>query len=102
MPSTEQDQNEINLTIPIRPRRNRSEIRCSHTGEAFHPSTDIYTNGHYSVKLGLWFSNHFNYQEYCFQRSIHAYENVAFRNQMAKYFTARNIPSNIDVENTDN
>lgn len=88
MPSQEEFQNDFDQHVPIRPRRgNRGEIRCAQSGEVFHPSTDIYTNGHYSHKLGMWFSNSYYYNEYCFVNSIHAYENTSFRNQMAKYFT---------------
>ena len=88
MPTHEDFQNENNHSFVPRSRRmNRGEIRCAQSGEVFHPSTDIYTNGHYSHKLQMWFSNTYYYNEYCFVNSIHAYEDSAFRNQMAKHFT---------------
>ena len=34
----------------------------------------------------MWFSSTYYYNEYCFVNSIHAYEDPAFRNQMAKHF----------------
>lgn len=64
----------------------RGEIRCANSGEVFHQSTDIYSNGFYAYKLQLWFCSTFDYNEYCFNNSICAYSNPAYRNQMAKYF----------------
>lgn len=88
MPSQEEFQNDFDQQIVPRSRRaRRGEIRCAQSGEVFHPSTDIYTNGHYSNKLEMWFSSSYYYNEYCFVNSIHAYEDIGFRNQMAKYFT---------------
>tara|TARA_B100001248_G_C27045350_1_gene302736 strand:+ start:85 stop:408 length:324 start_codon:yes stop_codon:yes gene_type:complete len=93
MPSIDDSQNEIHQLQEPAPRRPyRGEVRCSHTGELFHRDTDIYTSGMFSYKLNMWFSSVFNYNEYCFNHSIHAYENAAHRNQMAKFFNKDHPP----------
>ena len=86
MSSTQENENESNHVVFQPHQSYRGEIRCTHSGEVFHHSTNIYTNGHYSRKLGLWFSSSFNYNEYCFNKQIHAYADLAFRNQMASNF----------------
>ena len=87
MPSQNDFQNDNDQHYVHRPRRmNKGEIRCAQSGEVFHPSTDIYTNGHYSHKLQMWFSSSYYYNEYCFVNSVHAYQDTSYRNQMAKYF----------------
>lgn len=86
MSSNQENDNESNY-VSFQPKRSyRGGIRCAHTGEVFHSSTDIHTSGHYSHNLGLWFSSSFNYNEYCFNKQIHAYADPAFRNQMASNF----------------
>jgi|TARA_Y100000389_G_C17128851_1_gene349182 hypothetical protein len=93
MPSIDDSQNEVTSHSEATPHREaiprrpyRGEVRCSHTGELFHRDTDIYTSGMFSYKLNMWFSSMFNYNEYCFNHSIHAYEDAAYRNQMSKFF----------------
>ena len=105
MPSIDESQNDFNHPQETTPRRRyRGEVRCSHTGELFHRDTDIYTSGMFSYKLDMWFSSVFNYNEYCFNHSIHAYEDAAYRNQMAKFFNKDHPPpkeSSNDSSNED-
>mgnify|MGYP001166601264 CR=1 FL=1 len=62
-------------------------IRCAQSHEEFHPSTDINTCGHRSLKLDLWFASKFNYNLYCYQKHLCHYKDSHLRARDAHLFS---------------
>lgn len=64
----------------------RHKIYCEKCFKEFHRDTDIYSSGIYSHKLNKWFCSGYCYNHYCYDESIHAYDNPVYRSQFSHIF----------------